>query len=57
MDFEDTPEEAEFRREVSAWLAQQAPHYDLAVNDGLSFEEQLSLGRKFQSQKAERGYA
>jgi len=57
MDFDDTPEEAEFRLEVRSWLAEQASAYSLKSFDDLSFERQLSLGREFQARKAERGYA
>ena len=57
MDFDDTPEEAEFRLEVRSWLAEQASAYSLKSFDDLSFEQRLSLGREFQAGKAERGYA
>ena len=57
MDFEDTSEEAEFRREVQLWLEQQAKEYDLSNHGELNLEQQLELGRAFQARKAERGYA
>ena len=57
MDFEDTPEEAEFRAEVKAWLAEQAAEYDLSNHGELSVDQQLALGRAFQARKADRGYA
>lgn len=57
MDFDDTPEEAEFRQEVKAWLAGQASRYDLTLQGALSLDEQLALGREFQASKAEKGYA
>ena len=57
MDFEDTPEEAAFRHEVTAWLAEQAAEYDLSRHGDITMEQQLELGRAFQARKAERGYA
>jgi acyl-CoA dehydrogenase len=57
MDFEDTPEEAEFRAEVKSWLAEQAAKYDLSNHGELSVDQQLALGRAFQARKADRGYA
>lgn len=57
MDFNDTPEEAQFRQEVKAWLAEQAPRYDLQNHNGLDVDGQLALGREFQALKAGRGYA
>ena len=57
MDFEDTPEEAAFRHEVTAWLAEQAAEYDLSRHGDITMEQQLALGRAFQARKAERGYA
>ena len=57
MDFEDTPEEAEFRAEVRAWLAEQAVEYDLSNHGELTIDQQLALGRAFQALKADRGYA
>ena len=49
MDFEDTPEEAEFRSEVRKWLAEQAVEYDLSNHCELSVDQQLALGRAFQA--------
>ena len=57
MDFEDTPEEAEFRQEVRSWLQEQAVEYDLSNHENLTVEQQLALGREFQARKADRGYA
>ena len=57
MDFEDTPAEAEFRREVKAWLSDQAARYDLDNFGQLDLGRQLELGRAFQAEKASRGYA
>ena len=57
MDFEDTPEEAEFRAEVRGWLAEQAVAYDLSKLGELTMDQQLALGRAFQARKADRGYA
>ena len=57
MDFEDTPEEAEFRAEVRGWLAEQAVEYDLSQHGDLTMHQQLALGRAFQARKANKGYA
>ena len=57
MDFDDTAAEAEFRREVKAWLTAQAARFDLDNFGSLDMEQQLQLGRAFQAEKAARGYA
>lgn len=57
MDFEDTPQEASFRAEAKAFLAEYAPKYDVSKFENLSLEEELKLGREYQAVKAEHGYA
>ncbi|MDX9698201.1 MAG: acyl-CoA dehydrogenase family protein [Rhodocyclaceae bacterium] len=57
MDFKDTPEEAAFRAEVRAWLAEHAVRYDDRTTGELPLEKRLALGREWQALKAERGFA
>ncbi|MEM9405667.1 MAG: acyl-CoA dehydrogenase family protein [Acidobacteriota bacterium] len=59
MDFEDTPEQAEFRREARAWLSQQAPAFELDPNRALKIESTADLdhARSWQRTKAEAGWA
>ncbi len=61
MDFNDSQEEAEFRTEVRAWLAQNArakdPHRTAARRQAPSLEERLARARAWQAKKAEAGYA
>ena len=39
MDFEDTPEEAEFRADVKSWLAEQAAKFDLSRQGELTTDQ------------------
>jgi len=59
MDFNDTPEEAAFRAEVRAWLAENAPKYRAVTPaaDGAELEEALKIAKAWQAKKAEAGYA
>ena len=58
MDFNDTPQEAEFRAEVKAWLSDTAPEYELPAGEGdAEGFASLPLARKWQTAKAEAGYA
>lgn len=52
MDFDDSPAEAEFRREVRAWLAENVPHPDEL--DGLNEIERAKL---WQRRKHDAGWA
>ncbi len=52
-----TPEIAEYRLRARAWLAQHAPAFSGDVRKGLSFDEDVALGRKWQALKASAGYA
>ncbi|CAM9554961.1 unnamed protein product, partial [Phaeothamnion confervicola] len=62
MDFNDTPEEAEYRARVSAWLEANAPRRS-ATQTGGSFSllnenaEGLARARAWQKVKAAAGYA
>jgi len=60
MDFEDTPEEAAFRAEVHAWLADNATpaRNDQADDLGLGDSRDVMAGAKaWQAKKAAKGYA
>jgi alkylation response protein AidB-like acyl-CoA dehydrogenase len=60
MDFEDTPEEAAFRAEVHAWLAEHArPARADHVDDmGLGpARNDMNSAKTWQARKAEKGYA
>jgi len=47
-----------YREQVRAWLAREAPPFSgSAVRRGLSFAEDLALGRRWQAIKAQGGYA
>ncbi|MBR9910838.1 MAG: acyl-CoA dehydrogenase [Gammaproteobacteria bacterium] len=54
---EALPELRAYRQRARAWLAENAPAYSGAVRRGLSFAEDLALGRKWQAKKAEGGFA
>jgi alkylation response protein AidB-like acyl-CoA dehydrogenase len=56
MDFNDTPQEAEYRAKVRAWLQDNAPKRagpDAGLDDGVS----MDASRAWQRKKAEAGYA
>lgn len=60
MDFNDTPEEAAFRAEVKAWLAEHAPKYARKggnVRREDETEEDIRLAKEWQALKADSGYA
>ncbi|HBA44071.1 MAG TPA: acyl-CoA dehydrogenase [Alphaproteobacteria bacterium] len=60
MDFEDTPEEADFRAEVRAWLAKTAPAFSGGVGGlmrSVRSPEELAKAKQWQAQKAEARYA
>lgn len=60
MDFNDSPEEAKFRSEAKAWLAENAPRF---VVEGASrsstedTEEEIAAFKAWQALKAKAGYA
>lgn len=56
MDFNDTPQEAEYRAKVRAWLAEKTAKY-ADLPDSLTREESLSLAKEWQKAKYEAGYA
>jgi alkylation response protein AidB-like acyl-CoA dehydrogenase len=47
----------DYRARAVAWLAEHAPAYSGAARKGLSFEQDLALGRAWQALKAAHGYA
>ncbi|WP_300379108.1 acyl-CoA dehydrogenase [Henriciella sp.] len=64
MDFNDTPQEAAFRKEVRAWLDANAPkHLEPELkrasfgSSGLTSEDPIEAGKKWQKKKAEAGWA
>ncbi|MCK9543342.1 MAG: acyl-CoA dehydrogenase family protein [Novosphingobium sp.] len=57
MDFNDTPEEAAFRAEASAWLAEHAPRHVLPEGVRLDDEEEMRRGRAWQRELYDGGYA
>ncbi len=61
MDFEDTPQEAQFRSEVRAFLAQQAtprePGMGMVYRAGNEDPEFRQRAKAWQAKKAEAGYA
>lgn len=58
MDFEDSTEDAAFRRDVRAWLEENAPAFAPSVGEGdAEGFATLPLARRWQAAKAEAGYA
>ena len=55
MDFNDTPQESEFRKEVRAWLAANAPK-EIDI-DALRYKDDLAPFKNWQKKKAEAGWA
>lgn len=54
---EALPELGVYRQQARQWLAENAPAFSGNVRHGLSFEEDLALGRKWQAKKVEGGFA
>jgi acyl-CoA dehydrogenase len=57
MDFNDTPEEAAFRAEAAAWLAEHAPAHVIPEGMRLDNEEEMQRGRAWQRALYDGGYA
>jgi len=57
MDFNDTPEEASYRRQAHAWLEANAPRKRQKPESGLDDSGHLAESRAWQRKKAESGYA
>ncbi len=56
MDFEDTPQEAEFRSRARKWLAAHAPSWSAAPGEAESEASMMHRARRWQSAKSEAGY-
>lgn len=54
MDFNDTPQEAEFRAEVRAWLKENVPHYDAPPANE---QESIERSKAWQAKKYDAGWA
>ncbi len=57
MDFNDTPEEAEYRAKVRAWLEENAPRGVKGASLGDEDESQMAAAKAWQAKKAAAGYA
>jgi acyl-CoA dehydrogenase len=60
MDFNDTPEQAAFRAQVRAWLAETAPRHEVPPGKdfgNVSSREELEFAKTWQAAKADAGYA
>ena len=57
MDFSDTPDEANFRAEVRAWLKANGGALQSTAPDELYTEADIERCRQWQRKKAEAGYA
>lgn len=64
MDFNDTPQEAEFRKKVRSWLDANAPkHLEAELkrasfgSNGLESEDPIKASKAWQKKKAEAGWA
>ena len=55
MNFDDTPDEADFRREVRDWIKASAPAY--AWDTHASPDDQMRLARAWMAAKVEAGFA
>lgn len=56
MDFNDTPEESSFRVEARAWLAANAPAFELPKGVAIDDAEEVRLGRAWLGRKTESRY-
>ncbi|HLZ82411.1 MAG TPA: acyl-CoA dehydrogenase family protein [Caulobacteraceae bacterium] len=57
MDFNDTPEEAAYRKQVRAWLEENAPKAVARPDDPMEDSNDMRASRAWQRKKAEAGYA
>ena len=57
MNFEDSPEEAKFRAEARAWLAENAAEYRKPLPENMTEAETLKMAKSWQAKKAAAGYA
>ena len=57
MDFNDTPEEAAYRKQARAWLEENAPKAVARPDDPMEDSSDMKASRAWQRKKAEAGYA
>jgi alkylation response protein AidB-like acyl-CoA dehydrogenase len=57
MDFNDTPDEAAYRKQVRAWLEANAPKAVARPDDPMEDSNDMTASRAWQRKKAEAGYA
>jgi alkylation response protein AidB-like acyl-CoA dehydrogenase len=57
VDFNDTPEEAAYRKQVRAWLEENAPKAVARPGDLMEDSNDMQGSRAWQRKKAEAGYA
>ncbi len=57
MDFNDTPDEAAYRKQVRAWLQENAPKAVARPDDPMEDSNDMTASRAWQRKKAEAGYA
>lgn len=57
MTHDATPELQAYRAAAQAWLAEHAPRFSGAARQGMAFEQDLELGRRWQALKFGHGYA
>jgi alkylation response protein AidB-like acyl-CoA dehydrogenase len=57
MNFEDSPEEAQFRAQARAWLAENAAEYRKPLPENMTEAETLKMAKAWQAKKAAAGYA
>ena len=57
MDFDDSPEEAEFRAGVKAWLSENAKEFTEPLDKPLSEADEILRAKAWQAKKADAGYA
>lgn len=57
MDFNDSPEEAEFRAGVKAWLSENAKEFTEPLDTPLSEAHEILRAKAWQAKKADAGYA
>ena len=57
MDFDDSPEEAEYRAQAKAWLSENAKEYLTPPPEGLSEADNIKRSKEWQAKKAAGGYA
>jgi alkylation response protein AidB-like acyl-CoA dehydrogenase len=57
MDFNDSPEEAEYRTKVRDWLSDNAPNWRATTTPGDEDRDHIAAAKAWQARKADAGYA